>query len=58
MEACFREERDKFSQAQKYAADLEAKFRQLEAGGDEDDMDGLTLQSCNQLWREAKSKYR
>ena len=58
MEACAREERERFSQAQKCAAELEAKFKKLEAGEDEDEIDGLTLQRCNQLWREAKAKYR
>ena len=55
LETCAREERKKFSDTQKYAVELEAKYRILEAGNE---VEGLTLQTCNELWREAKTKYR
>ena len=55
MGTCVREEMKKFSEAQKLAVQLEAKYHQLEAGNE---VDGLTLQTCNEEWRKAKATYR
>ena len=55
LEACQRSERLKFSEAQKLAADYGAKYKLLLDG---QEVEGLILQTCNELWREAKAKYR
>ena len=46
---------DKFQKAQKDALELGAKYQELVAGKE---VDGFTLETCNDLLREAKSKYR
>ena len=55
LETCARAERAKCSDAQKIAADYDSKYKQLVDGHD---VEGLTLQSCNDFLREFKAKYR